>query len=241
MKSTIAFVITTLLMLHLLLLGCNSQNLGRSSASLNSDEKTTFKTNIELQPTGKGIVETVTDPAYEGTDSIKLKIPEGYSMGDAARISVSLEDTTLNDDAAVSYWCFIDENTPLNPDGTYWVPYITFEIDTDGKPGCDTWVIGGKGSLIQEPGFWFELSLDEEWLFHVPTTVADYPSPFPITNMGTLEQVRSAIGPDGKTTLGDCRVTGIRLAIGNWGPGGPIGPIICYVDYLVCNKETLLK
>ncbi|UCD10192.1 MAG: hypothetical protein JSU79_06025 [Dehalococcoidales bacterium] len=201
----------------------------------------TYTTNAELQPRGNGIVETVKEPVYAGTHSIKLRIPEDYTMGDAARISVPIENITLNDVTTISYCCFIDESTPLNQDGTYWVPYITFEIDTDGKPGCDTWVIGGKGSVIQEPGAWFEVSLEKEWLFHVPTTVADYASPFSISNMGTLEQVRSAIGPDGKTSLGDLPVTAIRLAIGNWGPGGPIGPVICYVDQLEYNENILLK
>jgi len=204
-------------------------------------EKITCATDTEFQSRGNGVVEIVTDPVYEGTESIKLEIPENYMMGDAARISIPLENITLNDVSSVSYRCFIDESTPLSTDSTYWVPYITFEIDTDGMPGCDTWVIGGKGNVIREPGTWFEISQEKDWLFHVPTTVADYASPFPITNMGTLKQIRSAIGPDGKTSLGDYPVTGIRLAIGNWGPGGPTGPVICYVDLLVCNERTLFK
>ena len=230
MRLIITSVLIILFVLHIFVPGCNSQNLERSSTSLNSDGKTSSTTNIEFQSRGNGVVEMVADPVYVGTESIKLKIPENYTMSDAARISVPLKNTTLNDVTAVSFWCFIDENTPLNPDGTYWVPYITFEIDTDGKPGCDTWVIGGKGSVVQESSTWFEISLEEEWLFHVPTTIADYSSPFPITNMGTLEQIRSAIGPDDRTPLGDYSVTGIRLAIGNWGPGGPVGPVICYID-----------
>jgi hypothetical protein len=241
MNSVVIFGITTLLILHLFLVGCNSQNPEQTSVSSISDEKTAYTTNIEFQPRGNGIVETVTDPVYGGTYSIRLEIPEDYTMGDAARISIPLENITLNDITVVSYWCFIDEGTPLNLDGTYWVPYITFEIDTDGKPGCDTWVIGGKGNVIQEPSVWFEISLEEEWLFHVPTTVADYTSPFPITSMGTLTQVKSAIGPDGKTPLSDYPVTGIKLAIGNWGPGGPTGPVIVYVDDLECNEKTLYK
>lgn len=241
MKGINTYVVTTLLILQLFLPGCHSQNPEQASVPLNSDDKIPFTTNVEFQSRGNGIAETVTDPVCEGTYTVKLEIPENYTMGDAARCSVPMDKITLNEITTVSYRCLIDERTPLNPDGTYWVPYITFEIDTDGMPGCDTWVIGGKGNVIQESGTWFELSLEEDWLFHVPTTVADYNSPFPITSMGMIPQIRSAIGPDGETFLGDYPVTGIRLAIGNWGPGGPTGPVVCYVDDLVCNGNILFK
>ena len=79
--------------------------------------------------------------------------------------------------------------------------------------------------------------LESDALFHVSSTKSDYTSPFPLSSMGTLAQIQKAIGPDGKTPLGDCTVDKIRLAIGNWGPGGPTGPVICYVDCLTCNEE----
>ena len=81
--------------------------------------------------------------------------------------------------------------------------------------------------------------MESDWLFHVASNFSSYESPFPISNMGTLSEIKKAVGPDDKTTLGDCTVSKIRLAIGNWGPGGPLGPVICYVDHLICNGELL--
>ncbi len=192
----------------------------------------------ESQPRGNGKVEMVSEPVHEGNYSAKLTIPENYSPGDAARIAIPVDDFTLNDVTSLCYQCYIDADTPINSDG-YWVPYFTFEIDTDGKPGCDTWVIGGVGTVQQNTGLWFEISLEGDSLFHVASTISTYESPFPITRMGTLAEIKIAVGPDGNTTLGECPVSKIRLAIGNWGPGGPEGPVICYVDHLICNGEVL--
>ena len=202
------------------------------------NEKITLQEeSAELQPRGKGIVKLVTDPVHDGTYAAKLAIPEEYSFGEAARIAVPMDEMILNDITSLSYWCYIDEDTPINPDGNYWVPYITFEIDTDNEPGCDTWVIGGIGAIPQDSGVWFEITMENDWLFHVASNFSSYESPFPLSNMGTLSEINAAKGPDGKTTLGDSVVSKIRLAIGNWGPGGPLGQVICYVDNLICNSE----
>jgi hypothetical protein len=239
--NRIFLIIAGILLLQLSVLSCSPHTQESASAFSASGESSYSETQAEFQPRGNGIVESVTEPVYEGIHSIKLVIPEAYNMGDAARVSLPLDNVTLDDITTLSFWCFVDKDTPLNQDGTYWVPYITFELDTDGKPGCDTWVIGGKGSVAQEPGTWFELQLEKEWLFHVPSAFADYNSPFTITSMGTLAQIKPEKGPDGKTTLGECPVSAIRLAIGNWGPGGPAGPVICYVDNLKVNDIVLLK
>ena len=197
-----------------------------------------YEESAELQPRGNGKVEMVSEPVREGNYSAKLAIPEDYSPGDAARIAIPVDDFTLNDIVSLCYRCYIDADTPINPDG-YWVPYFTFEIDTDGEPGCDTWVIGGVGTVHQNSGMWFEISLDNDLLFHVASAISTYESPFPITRMGTFAEIKTAVGPDGKTALGDCSVSKIRLAIGNWGRGGPAGPVICYVDHLICNGEII--
>jgi len=111
--------------------------------------------------------------------------------------------------------------------------------NTDGKPGCDTWVLGMNGNATSS-SVWLEKTVESDDRFHVSTVIGDYISPFPIaTGGGTLTQIRTAMGPDGTTPLGDCTVSKIRLAIGNWGPGGPKGPVICYVDHLICNGRLL--
>lgn len=193
----------------------------------------------ELQQRGNGMVELVTNPVHDGTYSAKLAIPENYTSGDAARIAVPLGGITLNDITSLSFWYYIGTDTPVNPDGRYWVPYITFELDTDGKPGCDTWVIGGGEVAPQSSGLWFKNTMESTWMFHVSSVFADYISPFPLSDMGTLAEIKAAMGPDSTTLLGDCIVSKVRLAIGNWGEGGPIGPVICYVDYLVINGRLL--
>jgi len=174
----------------------------------------TAEESAELQPRGKGTVDLVTDPVHDDTYSAKLAIPENYNMGDAARIAVPLDSITLSDITSLSYWCYVDADTPANAEG-YWVPYITFELDTDGAPGCDTWVIGGRGTVPQSSGTWFENTLESDWLFHVSSVFAEYTSPFPLSGMGTLAEIKAAVGPDVKTPLGDCVVSKVRLAIGN--------------------------
>jgi len=197
------------------------------------------KESAELQARGNGKVELVTDPVHNGTYSARLAIPGNYNFGDAARIAVSLDDITLNDITSLSFWCYVDTETPVNPNSSYWVPYLTFELDTDGKPGCDTWVIGGRGSVPQNSGLWFENTMESDWLFHVSSVFDDYISPFPLSKMGTLTEIKAEMGPDGETSLGACTVSKVRLAIGNWGEGGPLGPVICYVDYLMYNGEVV--
>jgi hypothetical protein len=194
----------------------------------------------ELQARGNGTVELVKYPVYDGTYSAKLSIPKNYNFGDAARIALPLNDVTLNGINSLSFWSYIDTETPLNPDNKYWVPYITFELDTDGKPECDTWVIGGRGVVPQNSGIWFNNTMESDWLFHVSSIFPDYISPFPLNNMGSLAEIKTAASPDGKTVLGECIVSKVRLAIGNWGDGGPKGPVICYVDCLICNGELIL-
>jgi len=218
---------------------CATPNSTPALTASPSSKQIPAEESAELQPRGNGTVELVTEPVHNGTCSAKLAIPENYNFGDAARIAVSLEGITLNDITSLSFWCYIDTDTPVNPDGRYWVPYVTFELDTDGKPGCDTWVIGGVGTALQSSGVWFKNTMGSDWLFHVSSVFSDYISPFPISDMGNITEIKTEIGPDGKTLLGDCTVSKIRLAIGNWGPGGPIGPVICYVDYLMCNGELV--
>jgi len=228
-----------LVLLLAMSISCTTPNSTPASTPSPSIKQIPAEESAELQPRGKGTVELVTNPVYDGTNSAKLAIPENYNFGDAARIAIPLDGVTLNDITSLSFWCYVDTDTPVNPDGTYWVPYITLELDTDGKPGCDTWVIGGGGIVPQSSGVWFKNTMENDWLFHVSSVFVDYISPFPLSDMGTLTEVKAVIGPDGKTSLGDCTVSKIRLAIGNWGPGGPVGPVICYVDYLMCNGELV--
>jgi len=204
-----------------------------SSGQVSVDES------VELQSRGNGIAELVTNQVHDGTYAAKLVIPDNYSFGDAARITVPLDGVVLRDITSLSFWCYIDTTTPINSDSSYWIPYLTFELDTDGKPGCDTWVIGGGGVVSQPSGVWFENTMENSWLYHVSSNFSNYASPFPLSNMGTLTQIKEGIGPDGKTRLGDCVVSKVRLAIGNWGPGGPLSPVICYVDCLMQNGELV--
>jgi hypothetical protein len=209
----------------------------RAQSSANS--QASVEESVELQSRGNGIAELVTNQVHDGTYAAKLIIPDNYSFGDAARIAVHLDSIVLRDITSLSFWCYIDTATPINPDGSYWIPYLTFELDTDGKPGCDTWVIGGGGTVSQPSGVWFENTMENGWLYHVSSNFSNYTNPFPLSNMGTLTQIKEVIGPDGKTSLGDCVVTKVRLAIGNWGSGGPLSPVICYVDCLVQNGELV--
>ncbi len=227
-----------LMLLIAMSVSCSTANSTPASTTSPPIEHEQTEEFAELQPRGKGAAELVTNPVYDGIYSVKLTLPENYNMGDAARMAVPLKDCTLNDITDLSFWCYIDPNTPVNSDG-YWVPYITFEIDTDGEPGCDTWVIGGGETRYQSSGVWFINSMNSDWLFHVPSAISGYTSPFPLSNMGTLEEIKLAMSPDGRTPLGDCIVSKVRLAIGNWGPGGPISPVICYIDYLTCNGELV--
>jgi len=228
-----------LMLLVAMLVSCATPNSTPALTPSPPSKQIPAEESAELQPRGNGTVELVTNPVHDGMYSAKLAIPENYSFGDAARIAVPLDSITLNDITSLAFWCYVDTDTPVNPDGIYWVPYITFELDTDGKPGCDTWVIGGGGVVRQSSGVWFKNTMGSDWLFHVSSVFADYISPFPLSDMGTLTEIKAVMGPDGKTSLGDCSVSKIRLAIGNWGPGGPIGPVICYVDYLMCNGELV--
>ena len=211
------------------------QNRARSS----TDSQISVEESVELQSRGNGIAELVTNQVHDGTYAAKLVIPDDYNFGDAARIAISLDGVALRDITSLSFWCYIDTATPINPDGRYWIPYLTFELDTDGKSGCDTWVIGGGGTVSQPSGVWFENTMKSNWLYHVSSNFSNYTSPFPLSNMGTLAQIKEAIGPNGKTFLGDCVVSKVRLAIGNWGPGGPLSPVICYVDCLLQNGELV--
>jgi len=228
-----------LMLLVAMPVSCATPNSTPASTPSPPSKQIPAEESAELQPRGNGTVELVMNPVYYGTCSAKLAIPENYNFGDAARIAVSLDGITLNDITSLSFWCYVDTDTPANPDGRYWVPYITFELDTDGKPGCDTWVIGGEGAVPQSSGVWFKNTMESDWLFHVSSVFANYISPFPLSDMGTLTEIKTAKGPDGSTLLGDCIVSKVRLAIGNWGEGGPIGPVICYVDYLVINGRLL--
>ena len=228
---------TILVLLMAMVVSCTTPNSTPTPSP--NDKQIPTEESAELQARGNGTVELVTDPVHDGTYSAKMAIPENYNFGDAARIAVHLNDVTLNGITSLSFWCYIDTDTPVNPNGIYWVPYITFELDTDGKPGCDTWVIGGRGVVPQSSGVWFKNTMESDWLFHVSSVFADYTNPFPLSNMGTLAEIKTAKGPDGETSLGECTVSKVRLAIGNWGEGGPKGPVICYVDYLVCNGEVV--
>ena len=195
---------------------------------------------VELQARGNGTVELVMEPVYDGTYSAKLKIPEHYSWGDAARIAMPLDSVTLNDISSLSFWLYVDPDTPVNRNGMYWAPYITFEVDTDGQPDCDTWVLGGIGDdAAYSSAEWLKVSMSTDERFHVATDVSGYTSPFPLDSMGTLEDIKTAMGPDDKTSLGDCIVSKVRIAIGNWGEGGPRGPVIYYVDELILNGRPL--
>jgi len=228
-----------LMLLVTMSVSCATPNSTPTLTPSPSSEQIPAEESAELQPRGNGTVELVTDTVHDGTHSAKLAIPENYNFGDAARIAVPLEGITLNDITSLSFWCYVDMNTPVNPDGRYWVPYITFELDTDGEPGCDTWVIGGGDVNPQSSGLWFKNTMESTWMFHVSSVFADYTSPFPLSDMGTLAEIKTAKGPDGSTLLGDCIVSKVRLAIGNWGEGGPIGPVICYVDHLIINGRLL--
>ena len=230
--SVLSCVVTSMILLHIVIVGCQQQPT-LTPAQVPAEES------AELQARGNGTVELVTDPVYHGTYSAKLAIPESYGFGDAARIAVSLDSITLNDITSLSFWCYIDADTPTNPRDIYWEPYITFELDTDGVPGCDTWVIGGKLPTARSSDTWFKHTLKGDALFHVSSTKSDYTSPFPLSSMGTIMEIKAVMGPNGITPLGDCTVTKVRLAIGNWGPGGPKGPVICYVDHLICNGRLL--
>lgn len=229
-KSVVPWLVVILVLLPLAT-ACRQQSSAPDLSQSSAEES------ADLQERGNGTVELVTEPVHHGTYSAKLAIPREYSFGDAARIAVPLDGMILDDITSMSYWCYIDPATPANQDGTYPVPYITFELDTDGQPGCDTWVIGGAPPFLNNSGVWFECILESDALFHVSSTRSDYTSPFPLSSMGTLAQIQAATGPDGKTPLGDCTVSKVRLAIGNWGPGGPPGPVICHVDCLTCNEE----
>jgi len=229
-----------IMLLAVLIAGCTIPDSAVSQSQPQTTTQTQPEKSSEKQSRGNGTVELVKSPVQDGIYSMKLAIPANYTSGDAARVAVPLDEFTLSDITSLSFWCYIDADTPVNPEG-YWVPYFTFEIDTDGEPGCDTWVIGGVGTVQQSTDMWFEINLENDSLFHVASTVSNYESPFPINKMGILTEIKVAVGPDGKTALGDCPVSKIRLAIGNWGPGGPAGPVICYVDHLICNGEVLLK
>ncbi len=238
MKRLLAIIIIPLLIMATMT-SCTSTNCTSTSTSFRNGTEFQSAEIAESQARGKGTVEYIEGLVFEGIYSAKLTLPKDYKISDAARIAVPVEGITLNEIESLSFWCYIDEKTPTNPDGKFWTPYITFEIDTDGKPGCDTWVIGGGSQPISNSGVWFEHVLENGHLFHVSSTVADYVSPFPLSNMGTLTQISATLGPDGKVLLGDCPISKIRIAIGNWGPGGPVGPIIYYVDNLACNGELL--
>ena len=212
LDATIIFIL-----LVAVLISCATQNSTSTHTSSSPDGQMPARESAELQPRGRGTVKLVKEPVYEGAYSAKLAIPEDYTTGDAARIAVPLDGFTLNDITSLSFWCYIDADTPENTEG-YWVPYLTFELDTDGKPGCDTWVIGGRGTVQQNSSEWFENIIENDWLFHISSTFSDYASPFPLSKMGTLSEIKAAMGPDGATLLGDCIVSKIRLAIGNWGP-----------------------
>ena len=238
-QSRLLSVAAMLMLLVVMSVSCVTPDSIPASTPSLTGKQIPAEESAELQPRGNGAAELVTDPVYDGAYSAKLAIPEYYNWSDAARIAVPLDGITLNDITSLSYWCYVDVDTPLDSEGRYWVPYVTFELDTDGEPGCDTWVIGGRGVISQRSGVWFENNMGSDWLFHVSSVFTDYTSPFPLSNMGTLEEIKVEIGPDGKTSLGDCTVSKIRLAIGNWGPGGPVGPVICYVDCLMCNGKLV--
>lgn len=193
--------------------GCQQQSTPALSPSL-PPAPTTGEESAELQARGNGIVELVTEPVYHGTYSAKLAIPEEYNFSDAARIAIPLDGVKLEGITSLFFWCYVDAETPANVEG-YWVPYITFELDTDGEPGCDTWVIGGAGVVQQSSEAWFKITMDGSWLFHVSSVFNNYTSPFPVSDMGTFTQISAAIGPDGKTPLSDCTVSKLRIAIGN--------------------------
>ncbi len=231
-KLIITWLIFMLALLTMMgVIGCQKQTEGLFPEA--TEEST------ELQARGSGTVELVTQPVHNGTYSARLAIPKYYNWSDAARIAVGLDGVTLNDITSLSFWCYIDADTPINPGDIYWEPYVTFELDTDGVPGCDTWVIGGKPPTVRNSGTWFQHTLNDDTLFHVSSTKSEYTSPFPLSSMGTIMEIKAAMGPDGRTTLGDCSVTKVRLAIGNWGEGGPRGPVICYVDELKCNGKLI--
>lgn len=222
-----------LLLVAALLVSC-SGDTSQSGEVVMGDNAVT-----ELQVTGNGTAELVMDPVHEGIYSAKLAIPEDYSFRDLARIALPLDGVTLDEITTLSFWCYVDEETPVNIDGAYWGPYLTFEIDTDGRGGYDTWIIGGGLYATRSSAVWVEDILESGELFYVSTVVSGYTSPFPVTSMGTLAEIKAAMGPDGVTSLGDYTVTKVRVAIGNWGEGGPVGPVIYYVDHLVCNGELI--
>ena len=220
-----------MLLVAVLLVGCGASQEGEVVIGDNAVS--------ELQVRGNGIAEMVTEPVHDGVYSAKLAIPEDYSFRDVARIAVPLENVTLGEITSLSFWCYVDDETPVNIDGAYWGPYLTFEIDTDGRGGYDTWVIGGGLYATRSSAVWVEDLLERSELFYVSTVASGYASPFPVTNMATLGEIRAALGPDGSTPLGDYAVTKVRVAIGNWGEGGPLGPVIFYVDHLECNGEVV--
>ena len=220
-----------MLLVAVLLVGCGASEEGEVVIGDNAV--------TELQARGAGIAEMVTEPVHDGVYSAKLVIPEDYSFRDVARIAVPLENVTLGEITSLSFWCYVDDETPVNIDGAYWGPYLTFEIDTDGRGGYDTWVIGGGLYATRSSAVWVEDLLERSELFYVSTVASGYASPFPVTNMATLAEIKEALGPDGATPLGDYAVTKVRVAIGNWGEGGPLGPVIFYVDHLECNGEVI--
>ena len=182
----------TIMLIGVMSICCVAPDYNQALTRSTSNKQIPSEESAELQPIGNGTVELVATPVHDGTYSAKLAIPENYSFGDAARIAAPLHGITLNDITSLSFWCYIDTNTPVNPDGRYWVPYITFELDTDGEPGCDTWVIGGRGSVSQNSGIWFENTMESDWLYHVSTVFDDYVSPYPLSDMGTLTEIKRA-------------------------------------------------
>ena len=108
---------TILVLLMAMAVGCTRPN--STPTPLPTSKQIPAKESAELQARGNGTVELVTDPVHDGTYSAKLAIPENYNFGDAARIAVPLNDVTLNGITSLSFWCYVDTNTPVNPDGTY--------------------------------------------------------------------------------------------------------------------------
>ena len=115
---------TILVLLMAMAVSCATPNSTPTPSPTN--KQIPAEESAELQARGNGTVELVTDPVHDGTYSAKLAIPEDYNFGDAARIAAHLNDVTLNGITSLSFWCYIDTDTPVNPDGIYWVPYLTF-------------------------------------------------------------------------------------------------------------------
>ena len=83
----------------------------------------------------------------------------------------------------------------------------------------------------QSSGVWFKNAIEGDRLFRVTSVFANYTTPFLLSDMGSLTEIREAMGPDGTTPLGDFYE--VRIAIGNWSEGGPRETVICYVDHLM--------